>query len=34
MAVVGVTNLVLGMPALRVVRWAMTDPVRNRVFAR
>jgi rod shape-determining protein MreD len=34
MAVVGVTNLVLGMPAVGLLRWAMADPVRHRVFAR
>lgn len=34
MAVVGVVNLVLGMPAVALLRWAMTDPVRHRVFAR
>jgi hypothetical protein len=34
MGVVGVVNLVLGVPAVGVLRWAMTDPVRHRVFAR
>ena len=34
MAVVGVVNLVLATPAVGLLRWAMADPVRHRVFAR
>lgn len=34
MAVVGVVDLVLAVPAIGLLRWAMADPVRHRVFAR
>ena len=34
MAVVAAVNLVLSLPAIRVMRWALADPVRHRVFAR
>lgn len=34
MGVVAAANLLLGMPAVAVLRWALTGPVRHRVFAR
>jgi rod shape-determining protein MreD len=34
MGVVGLVNLVLAVPAVGVLRWAMADPVRTKVFAR
>lgn len=34
MAVVSAVNLVLAVPVIGVLRWALADPVRHRVFAR